>query len=71
MKKVSIFPSKLGLLPGLDSFWRSFRTAAWLGWQIESNWTDPFLFAIYSIVKDLASAAMLVVMYSIITNGNF
>ncbi len=34
--------------------WRSFRTAAWLGWQIESNWADPFLFAVYSIVKPLA-----------------
>ena len=51
--------------------WRSFRTAAWLGWQIESNWTDPFLFAIYSIVKPLSGAAILVVMYSIITQGNF
>jgi ABC-2 type transport system permease protein len=53
------------------SRWRSFNIAAWLGWQIESNWTDPFLFAIYSIVKPLASAAILVVMYSIITQGNF
>lgn len=51
--------------------WRSFRTAAWLGWQIESNWTDPFLFAVYSIVKPLSGAAILVVMYSIITQGNF
>ena len=50
---------------------RSFKVATWLGWQIESNWTDPFLFAIYSIVKPLASAGILVVMYSIITNGNF
>jgi len=50
---------------------RSFRLAAWLGWQIESNWTDPFLFAIYSIIKPLAAAAILVVMYSVITNGNF
>jgi ABC-2 type transport system permease protein len=49
----------------------TFRAAAWLGWQIESNWTDPFLFAIYSIVKPLASAAILVVMYSVITRGNF
>lgn len=55
----------------LASFWRSFRTAAWLGWQIESNWTDPFLFAIYSIVKPLSSAAILVVMYTIITRGAF
>jgi len=50
---------------------RSFRTAAWLGWKIESNWTDPFLFAVYSIIKPLAGAAILVIMYSIITNGAF
>ena len=50
---------------------RSFKTATWLGWQIESNWTDPFLFAVYSIVKPLASAGILVVMYSIISKGNF
>ena len=50
---------------------RSFTTATWLGWQIESNWTDPFLFAIYSIAKPLAGAAILVVMYSIITQSNF
>jgi ABC-2 type transport system permease protein len=50
---------------------RSFRTASWLGWQIESNWTDPFLFAVYSIVKPLSSAAILVVMYSIITQADF
>ena len=51
--------------------WRSFRVAAWLGWQIESNWTDPFLFAVYSIIKPLASAGILVIMYSIIARGNF
>jgi ABC-2 type transport system permease protein len=51
--------------------WRGFKIAAWLGWQIESNWTDPFLFAIYSIVKPLSSAAILVVMYALITGGNF
>ena len=49
----------------------SFRMAAWLGWQIESNWADPFLFAIYSLIKPLASAAILVVMYSVITQANF
>ena len=50
---------------------RSFKVAAWLGWQIESNWTDPFLFAVYSIIKPLASAGILVIMYSIIARGNF
>ncbi|MFH2102757.1 MAG: ABC transporter permease [Chloroflexota bacterium] len=51
--------------------WRSFKMAAWLGWQIESNWADPLLFFIYSVVKPLASTAILVVMYGIITNSNF
>jgi len=49
----------------------SFTMATWLGWQVESNWTDPFLFAIYVIVKPLATAAILVVMYSIITGGAY
>jgi ABC-2 type transport system permease protein len=51
--------------------WRSFRTAAWLGWQIESNWADPFLFAVYSVIKPLATAGILVVMYGIVTGGRF
>ena len=55
----------------LQVYWRSFRMATWLGWQIESNWTDPFLFATYALIKPLASAAILVVMYSVITQGNF
>jgi len=55
----------------LASAWRSFWIATWLGWQIESNWTDPVLFAIYSIIKPLASAAILVVMYGVITGGRF
>ncbi len=51
--------------------WRTFSTATWLGWQIESNWADPLLFAIYSIIRPLSSAAILVVMYGIITKANF
>jgi ABC-2 type transport system permease protein len=69
--RTSFLPAKPHLIPSRQVFWRSFRIAAWLGWQIESNWTDPFLFAIYSIIKPLAGAAILVVMYSIITGGNF
>jgi ABC-2 type transport system permease protein len=48
---------------------RTFVTAAWLGWQIESNWADPMLFVIYSIARPIASVLILVVMYSVITNG--
>ncbi len=51
--------------------WTSLRTAAWLGWQIESNWASPALFALYSIIKPLTSAAILVVMFGMVTQGNF
>jgi ABC-2 type transport system permease protein len=51
---------------GRGETWRSFRMAAWLGWQIESNWADPFVFAIYSLVKPLAGALILVFMYTVI-----
>ena len=37
--------------------------------RIKLDW--PFLFAIYSVIKPLAGAAILVVMYSVITQGNF
>ena len=59
------------MIKNLQTYSRSFFTAAWLGWKIESNWTDPFLFAVYSIIKPLAGAFILVVMYGVITNGNF
>ena len=51
--------------------WTSLRTAAWLGWQIESNWASPALFALYSIIKPLTSAAIIVVMFGMVTQGNF
>jgi ABC-2 type transport system permease protein len=51
--------------------WTSLRTAAWLGWQIESNWASPALFALYSVIKPLSSAAILVVMFGMVTQGNF
>jgi ABC-2 type transport system permease protein len=48
---------------------RTIKTAGRLGWAMESNWTDPFLFAIYSVVRPLASSLILVVMYYVVTRG--
>jgi ABC-2 type transport system permease protein len=42
---------------------RTFLPATWLGWQVESNWTDPFLFLVYSVVKPVAGVLILVFMY--------
>ncbi len=49
----------------------TFCTSAWLGWMIESNWTDPFIFAIYSIIRPISTAAILIVMYLVIRGGDF
>ena len=51
---------------GLADTVRSLRTALLLGWRIESNWTDPTLFVIYTIAKPVASLLLLVVMIEII-----
>ena len=45
---------------------RTLRLAAWLGWQIESNWARPFLFLLYSFIRPIAATLILVVMYLII-----
>ncbi len=46
-----------------------FKDSAWLGWQMEANWTDPFLFLTYSIVKPIAGTLILVLMYLVVTDG--
>jgi ABC-2 type transport system permease protein len=51
--------------------WRTFKTAAWLGWQMESNWTQPFLFAVYSVLKPIAATMILVLMYWVVINPGF
>lgn len=42
---------------------RTFRWSTWLGWQLESNWTEPWLFIIYVLIKPLTSSLLLVCMY--------
>jgi ABC-2 type transport system permease protein len=41
----------------------TFRWASWLGWQLESNWTEPWLFVIYVLAKPVTSSLLLVCMY--------
>lgn len=51
---------------GLADTVRTLRTALLLGWRVESNWTDPTLFLIYTVAKPIASLLLLVVMIGII-----
>lgn len=49
-------------------FVRSAREAFQVGWKIESNWTDPVLFATYQIVRPLAS--LLIVAFIVIIGAS-
>ena len=54
------------------SAWRSLRMGTWLGWQIESNWAaELWVFVIYAVMKPLALAGIIVVMYAAINGGSF
>ncbi|MGH7753411.1 MAG: ABC transporter permease [Gemmatimonadales bacterium] len=48
---------------------RTFRIATWLGWQIQSNWTDPLLFFIYSVARPLGGTLILVFMFFVVAGG--
>jgi len=50
----------------VNTYWRTFKTAAWLGWEMDSNWTEPWLFIVYSVVKPVAGAFILVLMYTVL-----
>lgn len=43
--------------------WRAFRSATWLGWEMESNWTQPATFLLYSIIRPLGAVGIVVFMY--------
>ena len=51
----------------LRSITRSLATAGRLGWAIESNWTDPFVFITYQVVRPLFGAFILVFMFQVVT----
>ncbi len=39
------------------------KSAAWLGWQLESNWADPWIFAVITIIRPLASLFIIIFMF--------
>jgi ABC-2 type transport system permease protein len=49
--------------------WRGFKAATRLGWAISSNWTQPLIFALYSVLRPLSAAFILVVMYRVVSGG--
>lgn len=53
----------------MTRFIKTLAHAAWLGWKVESNWADPFVFTIYQVVKPLSASLTIIVMYWAVTGG--
>jgi len=49
---------------------RPLRASAWLGFQIESNWSDPMVFAVYVLARPLATSLILLAMYKVVIGGS-
>ena len=56
-------------LPSKATPWQTFRGAAWLGWQIESNWAEPWVFAVYSVIRPLAGVGIVTFMYLAVSSA--
>jgi ABC-2 type transport system permease protein len=51
---------------GLVDTLHHLRAAIVLGWRVESNWADPVLFAIYTVVRPVASMLLVAFMVQIV-----
>src|SRR5690349_19169312 len=58
---------KTPVLGGTYAGWRlmlrQLRAAARLSWKVETNWTNLYIFALFSLIKPAASALILIVVY--------
>src|SRR5438552_13499157 len=54
----------------MSSYWRTFKTEAWLGSEMVSDCAEPLLFLFCSIIKPVAGAFILVFMYVVIWSIN-
>jgi ABC-2 type transport system permease protein len=44
--------------------------SAWLGWHVEANWAEPWLFLIYAVAKPLATTLILYFMVKVVSHGH-
>src|SRR5207247_6888339 len=54
---------KPALIASMRTYWRTFKAAACLGWEMASTWPEPWLFVLCSVIKPVAGAFILLLMY--------
>jgi ABC-2 type transport system permease protein len=45
------------------------KSSMWLEYQIEANWTTPFIFFLYNTLKPVGRSLLLLAMYYVVTGG--
>ena len=50
--------------------WQTLRAATWLEWQTRGNWTNPWLFALYLLLRPISASLVLVFMYLVVSGGH-
>lgn len=51
----------------MSDYYKYIKESAWLGWKLDSNWTDPTLFAIYYMIRPLAGLLIVGFIYIIVS----
>lgn len=47
----------------------SMKSAMWLEYQVEANWTSPVIFVLYNILRPAGGSLLLLAMYYVVTGG--
>ncbi|HNY13360.1 MAG TPA: ABC transporter permease [Candidatus Wallbacteria bacterium] len=47
----------------IKNMWLVIKNSAWLGWQLEANWAEPFSFIIFSMIRPLSSILIITFMF--------
>src|SRR3989337_4277556 len=47
----------------------NLRMGSWLGWQIETNWTNLWVYGLYSLARPIASTLILVLIFLVVPQG--
>jgi ABC-2 type transport system permease protein len=57
----------------ISEYIKPIKQSLWLGWKLDSNWTDPTLFAIYYMIRPLSGLLIVGFMYIIakVATGSF
>ncbi len=70
MQMVSTAPASLWQRVTQTRLWQTVRASTWLEWQTRGNWTNPWLFALYLLLRPISASLVLVFMYLVVSAGH-